>query len=134
MVLIDTNIAVSLFVANDWTASARELLVKDADWRTEPYALVEFGNVMTTYVRSRLATPEQASARLAEAELLLGPGLVPVEHQQALATALRFGTSAYDARFLVVAQVLGARLVTEDAKLRRAAPALTASLAEALAV
>jgi len=31
------------------------------------------------------------------------------------------GVSIYDARFLVVAQMLSARLVTEDAKLRRAA-------------
>ncbi len=41
--------------------------------------------------------------------------------------------SAYDARFLVVAQTFGGRLVTEDTKLRRAAPGLTQSLEQALA-
>jgi predicted nucleic acid-binding protein len=41
--------------------------------------------------------------------------------------------TAYDARFLALAHRLGTRLVTEDAKLRSAAPALTLSLAEALA-
>ena len=51
----------------------------------------------------------------------------------ALALAAEFGVSAYDARFLGAAQRLGARLVTEDARLRAAAPALTCSLAEALA-
>jgi predicted nucleic acid-binding protein len=41
--------------------------------------------------------------------------------------------SAYDARFLAVADTLGTKLVTEDAKLRAAAPDLTRSLAQALA-
>jgi predicted nucleic acid-binding protein len=42
--------------------------------------------------------------------------------------------SVYDARFLATAQSLGGKLVTEDAKLRAAAPALTQSLGEALKV
>jgi predicted nucleic acid-binding protein len=41
--------------------------------------------------------------------------------------------SAYDVRFIAAAQILGTKLVTEDAKLRAAAPALTLSLAGALA-
>ena len=48
-------------------------------------------------------------------------------------TALAHGVSAYDARFLVAARELGVKLVTEDEKLRRAAPELTQSLEEALA-
>jgi predicted nucleic acid-binding protein len=56
-----------------------------------------------------------------------------VSHQAALDAALRYGTTAYDARFLALAQQLGQRLVTEDAKLRAAAPRLTQSLTEALA-
>jgi predicted nucleic acid-binding protein len=47
--------------------------------------------------------------------------------------AARHNISAYDARFLALADQLGLRLVTEDVRLRAAAPALTQSLAEALA-
>ena len=50
-----------------------------------------------------------------------------------LAIAARHRVSAYDARFLALADQLGSRLVTEDARLRAAVPALTQSLAEALA-
>ena len=50
-----------------------------------------------------------------------------------LAIAARYRVSAYDARFLALADQLGRRLVTEDTRLRGAAPALTQSLAEALA-
>jgi predicted nucleic acid-binding protein len=47
--------------------------------------------------------------------------------------AIRYRITAYDGRFLAVADQLGSRLVTEDTKLRAAAPALTQSLEEAIA-
>jgi predicted nucleic acid-binding protein len=59
--------------------------------------------------------------------------MAEVSHANALRTAAAFGVSAHDARFLVTARASGAKLVTEDARLRKAAPALTQSLAEALA-
>ena len=55
--------------------------------------------------------------------------LLSTEHTPRARALLEF---AYDARFLVVAEGLGIRLVTEDVKLRRAAPKLTQSLAQAL--
>ena len=60
-------------------------------------------------------------------------GLAEVSHADALRTAAAFGVSAYYARFLAAASALGTKLVTEDAKLRKAAPALSQSLATALA-
>jgi len=95
--------------------------------------LVEFCNVLATMVRTRLLASRRARDALSKAEQVIEPGLHPAAHGTSLATAEEFGVSVYDARFLVVAQVLGTRLVTEDAKLRRAAPALTRSLEEALA-
>lgn len=133
MVLIDTNVAVALWVEGDWTGAARQLLDRDADWRSEAFVLIEFANVMATYVRRGLAGESAALQRLEEAEHFLGPGLVLAEHRTSLAAALAYGVSVYDARFLVAADQLGVRLVTEDLKLRRAAPDLTQSIEQALA-
>lgn len=133
MVLIDTNVAVSLWIENDWTDAARRLFAKDSGWSTEAYALVEFSNVMATYVRNDLSSFADAHKRLREAEQLLSPGLIEIEHGAALRAAIDYGTSAYDARFLAAARELDVRLVTEDAKLRRAAPELTQSIDQALA-
>jgi len=69
---------------------------------------------------------------LATAERVV-TGLVNLPHGRALKLAAEFGVSAYDVRFLGAAHNLGVRLVTKDAKLHAAAPALTRSLAEALA-
>lgn len=133
MVLIDTNVAVSLWIENDWTHAARRLFDKDSGWSTEAYALIEFSNVMATYVRANLSSYAAAQQRLEEAVQLLSPGLVEIEHRAALRAANDYGVSAYDARFLVAARELEVPLVTEDAKLRRAAPGLTQSIEQALA-
>jgi predicted nucleic acid-binding protein len=133
MQVVDTNIIAYLLLQGDRTAAARALLAKDPDWHSDSFVLVEFCNVLATMVRTRSLPPGRARDALTKAEQIIEPGLHPAAHGASLARAGEFGVSVYDARFLVVAQVLGARLVTEDAKLRRAAPALTQSLAEALA-
>ncbi len=132
MVLIDTNVAISLWVENNWTHAARRLLEKDWDWRTESFALIEFANVMATYVRTGLTSASEALARLDEAVIFLTPGFTVISHHRALVVAMTYMVSVYDARFLVVAQELGIKLVTEDVALRRVAPELTQSLEEAL--
>jgi predicted nucleic acid-binding protein len=75
-----------------------------------------------------------AGGLLAKAVALFDGKLARIPHASVLAVAARHRVSAYDARFLALADQLGSRVVTEDVKLRAAAPALTQSLAEALAV
>jgi predicted nucleic acid-binding protein len=69
---------------------------------------------------------------LAEAERFLRPHYLQVTHETSLTVAIRYGVATYDARFLAAAMHLNTRLVTEDKKLRDAAPNLTQSLADAL--
>jgi predicted nucleic acid-binding protein len=131
--VVDTNIIAYLLLQGDRTTAARALLAQDSDWRSDSFVLVEFSNVLATMVRNRLLAPARAHDALGNAEQIIEPGLHPTAHRASLTTAEEFGVSVYDARFLVVAQTLRARLVTEDARLRHAAPSLTQSLEEALA-
>jgi len=133
MVLVDTNIIAPLYVRSARTETVEELFARDALWRTEPLALIELSNVLITYGRSRYISAATAHDCLRRAAMFLQPHLFRVSHQAALEAALAYHVTAYDARFLALAQQLGSRLVTEDAKLRAAAPKLTRSLAEALA-
>lgn len=114
------------------TTEAQALFARDADWRSDAFLMIEFSNVLATYQRGGGLSRSQAGPLLAEAERRIR-GLVNVPHARALRVAEQFAVSAYDARFLASAQSLGGRLVTEDAKLRAAAPTLTLSLAAALA-
>ncbi len=133
MIVVDTNILVPLFINGPRARDAATLLKHDGEWCTEPYALIELVNVFTTYMRANLLATEAAHRHLDEAETLLTPHLHRVPGKAVLDYAMRYKVSGYDAHFLAVADALGKRLITEDAKLRAAAPALTQSLDAALA-
>ena len=132
MVVVDMNILAYLLIEGDHTKEAQALFARDADWRSDAFLMIEFSNVLATYRRGGGLSRSQAESLLAEAERRIR-GLVNVPHARALRVAEQFAVSVYDARFLASAQSLGGRLVTEDAKLRAAAPTLTLSLAAALA-
>jgi predicted nucleic acid-binding protein len=133
MILVDTNIIAPLYVRSARSDAVTELFARDAVWRTEPLALIELSNVLITYERARYISATTARDCLGRAAAFLQPHLFRVSHQAALDAALHYRTTAYDARFLALADQLGSRLITEDARLRAAAPALTQSLAEVLA-
>lgn len=133
MQIVDTNIVVNLLVAGPFSDSARALYAADADWHSESLLTIEFSNVMATLIRRMNFPLPEANATLAEAKRLLSPGLHQVHDSDALGAAVHFGVTAWAARFLLVARALGSPLITEDSKLRRAAPQFTQTLAEALA-
>jgi predicted nucleic acid-binding protein len=131
VVVVDTNVLAYLLIEGDRTPQARALYVQDPDWRSEAFLLVEFSNLLATHVRAGALGSKVAQDVLAKAAHTLS-GTVALPHAAALALAVELGVSAYDARFLAVARRLGGKLVTQDAKLRRAAPALTQTLDQAL--
>jgi predicted nucleic acid-binding protein len=132
MILVDTNVVAYLLIEGDHTAAARELRARDPDWRSEAFLLVEFTNVLASSVASKRMTSSMAADFLGTAAALFDGKLEQMPHASVLASALRHRISAYDARFLAFAEQLGTQLVTEDARLRAAAPSLTRSLAQAL--
>ena len=131
MVVVDTNILAFLLIEGDRTRDAQTLFARDAEWKSESFLLIEFSNILATYVRAGSLRRNDAQTLLGEAEKRMR-GLVNLPHSRALRVAEEFAVSAYDARFLGAARTLGARLVTEDTRLRAAAPMLTVSLADAL--
>ena len=133
MKIVDTNIVVYLLLEGPYSEAARALHAADSDWQSESFLMVEFVNVLTTAMRSARRPLAASLQTLAEAQHIMSTGLRSAEDRDVLNAAAHFGVSGYDARFLVVARALGEPLITEDAKLRRAAPDLTSSLAEALA-
>jgi predicted nucleic acid-binding protein len=131
VVLVDTNILAYLIIEGDRTASAQKLFERDSDWCSEAFVMVEFSNVIATYVRTAALSQPQGSRLLTEVQAHL-PTLHNVVNAQALEAAMQYGISAYDARFISLARQLKLKLVTEDVKLRTAVPSWTISLADTL--
>ena len=133
MLIVDTNVLAYLLIEGDYTAAARLLHRRDDDWRSEAFIMIEFTNVLTASIAARRMNLVLAQRFLADATSLFHGKLGLISHDSVLSLAVQYRVTAYDARFLALAQQLDNRLVTEDAKLRAAAPKLTQSLGEALA-
>jgi predicted nucleic acid-binding protein len=132
VIAVDCNVIVHLLVEGEQTPRARTLLERDADWYSEALILVELSNVLASAIRARRLALKDASMVLTQAQGVLETALHTASHFDALAMAAHYRVSAYDARYLVVARNLGVKLVTDDARLRKSAPELTQSLAEAV--
>jgi predicted nucleic acid-binding protein len=130
VVVVDCNVLAYLLLDGAETPRSRTLLEKDADWHSEALLLIEFTNVLVTAMRVRGLATKDASQAITQAMSVMEPGLHTASHQEVLTMAAHHRVSAYDARYLVVARDLGTKLVTEDVKLRKAAPRLTQSLAD----
>lgn len=132
MIAVDCNVVVHLLLEGEQTPRARGLLEHDPDWHSEALMMVELTNVLATAIRVRKLALKDATMVLTQAESIVASALHTASHFDALATAAHYRISAYDAHYLVVARHLGVKLVTEDARLRKSAPELTQSLAEAV--
>jgi predicted nucleic acid-binding protein len=134
MLLVDTNVVAYLLIDGDHTEAAQQLRRRDSDWRSEAFLLVEFNNVLASSVANKRMTFGLAEDLLGKAVALFDGKLRNMPPASVLSAAVRHRASAYDARFLALAEAIGLPVVTEDKKLRTAAPGLTQSLAEALAL
>jgi predicted nucleic acid-binding protein len=134
VLLIDSNILAYLLIDGVHTEGVRRLAQRDSAWQSESYILIEFTNVLTRYMAADILGLTEVQKLFSEADQIIGTSLHTASHLDALALAAEFKVSAYDARYLAVAQTLGQKLVTEDKKLRAAAPKLTQSVEEALAL
>ena len=103
MIVVDTNVIAYLLIEGDRTADAQALRLADPDWRSKPFLLVEFSNLLATQVRAKALLAAQAKSLLESAAQQIS-AWVEVPHAEALAVALDRQVSAYDARFVACAR------------------------------
>ncbi len=128
MIVVDTNVIAYLYLPGEHTAAAEALLRKHGVWAAPALWRSELRNILALYLRKRLMTLDSAYRIQREAEGLIGDAEHQVDSLDVLRLATDSGCSAYDCEFVALAQHLGVRLVTADAKLRKAFPNDTQSL------
>ena len=114
MIVVDTNIIAYLFVRCEFTAPAERLFRRDAHWAAPLFWRSEFRNVLATQVRRRALTLEHACNLQTEAEELMAGREFEVPSADVLRLASGSGCSAYDCEFVLLAQRLNLRLITND--------------------
>jgi predicted nucleic acid-binding protein len=133
MIVVDSNVLAYLLIEGEKTPVARTLFERDPDWHSASFAPLELTNILATSVRVGRLDGASANQALAKALALMENSLHELPHAQVLALANRLRISAYDAVYLGVSIELGVPLVTEDRRLREAAPDRCLSLAPAAA-
>ena len=122
MIVVDTNVIAYLWLPCPDTAVAQRLLELDAEWCAPLLWRSEFRNVLVGVVRRGAISVEWAQRTAEEAEALMHGREYAVDTGAVLAAAAASRCSAYDCEFVVLAQALGAPLVTADREVLRAFP------------
>lgn len=132
MIVADANVVAALYFDGGDTADARQLLAIDGDWLVPELWRHEMLNIAASYAKFTQAGLTRVAAVWEQADAQFGSRSRPVNMTEALRLAAKFGISAYDAQYVLLAQELNVWLVTQDKKLRAAVPDRTLSLRDAL--
>lgn len=128
MIVVDVNVIAYLLIQGEKTADAQAVRQLDPDWYVPDLWRDEWLNILATYVRQRGIALVTAKELWQTAVDLFAGYEQRADPLTVLDLASRFGISAYDAQYLAVATALGAKLMTEDQALCRAAPQQTITL------
>lgn len=128
MIVVDSNVIAYLYLLGEFTVEAERLLERDPDWVAPLLWRSELRNILALYIRKKLLEFDQAFRIQREAETLLADHEYDVDSFEVLTLARDSGCSAYDCEFIALARQLDVKLVTMDAKLRKAFPATTIGL------
>ena len=128
MIVADTNLVAYLLIEGEQTSGARRVWTKDPRWVLPPLWRSEFLNVLMLSVLASVLDEDQAILAWRRATGLFSRSEQEPGGEQVLQTALRYGISAYDAHFVVLAEKLNLTLVTADRKLYQACHPLAVSI------
>jgi predicted nucleic acid-binding protein len=124
VIVADTNLVAYLLIEGVHTEAARAVWNKDGRWLLPTIWRSEFLNLLTTSVRAKVLTLEQAHQTWHTALTAFGENEVEPSGDDILEEAWRRKLSAYDAQFAVTALDLSIPLVTFDRRLLAACPDL----------
>ena len=134
MIVVDSNVIAYCWIHGERTALAHRLRRVDPDWHAPVLWRSELRNILTGYRRDGSLNDGQVRQIMAAAEA----GLTGREHhlpsERVFQVTERSRLSAYDAEFVALAEILGARLVTEDRAILASFPRHASSLQDALVV
>ena len=128
MIVADSDLVSYLLIAGERTVEVRRIWRRDPTWVLPPLWRSEFLNVLSLSVSSGLLDAEQAGTCWLTAVRLFRSSELEPGGSEVLDTAVRLGISAYASHFVVVAEKLRVRLVTNDQELLERCPERAVSI------
>lgn len=128
MIVVDTNVIAYLYVPDERSVPAAELLRSEPEWAAPLVWRSELRSVLVKHLRTGRLDLDAAQAIQAAAERLLDQREFMVDSPQVLSLAAESGCSAYDCEFVALAEYLDVPLVSADRRLVERFPARVQAL------
>lgn len=128
MIVADTNLIAYLFIEGEFTNQAESLYQADSDWVAPYLWRSEFRNILALYLRKKILSLAESKAIVQGAEELFSDNEFELNSNAILNLAANCPLSAYDCEYVLLAQKLGIRLVTNDKKILKNFPDITINL------
>ncbi|MBN4054335.1 type II toxin-antitoxin system VapC family toxin [Nitrospira defluvii] len=128
MIVVDTNIIAAFYLPTTYSKKAGDLYKYESQWTAPLLWKSEFRNVLALYMRKKLVTLEQALQIQEAAESLLANNEFEIPSSRLLPLIQKSACSGYDCEFVVLADQLGTRLVTQDKQVIKTFPKIALSI------
>ena len=128
MIVVDANIIIYLVYETPFTALAREVYAKDADWVVPEIWEAEVLNGLMNIVRSGYFGLDEANRAWTNASGILTGKARKCAPLSVLHTAKAARLTSYDAYYVTLARSSGTLLVTEDGAIQKYCPDVARSL------
>lgn len=122
MIVVDSDVIAFCWINGERTALAHRLRSLDPDWHAPVLWRSELRSILTGYRRDGSLDASQVRQIMAAAEAGLAGREHYVPSERAFRVAERGRLPAYDSEFVALAEILGARFVTEDRAILAAFP------------
>ncbi|MDY6904409.1 MAG: type II toxin-antitoxin system VapC family toxin [Thermodesulfobacteriota bacterium] len=122
MIVVDTNILIYLWLPGDYTEQAEMLLEKDSHWVCPMLWRSEYRNVVTSFYRNGMLSYEDAVAVILNAEGQMANAEYAVNSVEVMEKVKQSTCTAYDCEYVVLAEMLETRLITNDKEILKCFP------------
>ncbi|MFM2344121.1 MAG: hypothetical protein RLZZ210_731 [Pseudomonadota bacterium] len=116
-IVVDTNIIAYLYLQNNYTKLAENLLIKNAEWHVPILWKSEIRSVLIKYLRGNFLSFEEVINIQKDAEKLVFGKEYEVDSYSVLELVKNSTCSSYDCEFIALAKNLNTKLITMDKKL-----------------
>lgn len=128
MIVVDTNVIAYFWLPGEYTTFAERALNKDNEWTAPILWRSEFRNILAGYIRRKNLTIDMAIQLIEHAETQMKGREYIVESGRVISFVEMSSCSAYDCKFVALAEDLGVPLITTDKKVIRTFPSLVIPL------
>ena len=122
MIVADTNLIAYLFIEGEFTKQAESIYQSDSNWIAPYLWRSEFRNILAFYLRKEILSLAESKTIAKSAEELLMDNEFELDSEDILGLAASSSLSAYDCEYVVLAQKLEVKLITNDKKILRQFP------------